>query len=91
LPAAFFDPTARLQRSNPCGCGSHARTPTWRARLTLAEQEAHKDFDNGPYFVPLAAMNEYAFVGLVTIAITLFAMGVMDILAVAITTPSNLL
>jgi hypothetical protein len=36
-------------------------------------------------------MNEYAFVGLVTIAITLFAMGVMDILAVAITALSNLL
>jgi hypothetical protein len=36
-------------------------------------------------------MNEYVFVGLVTIAITFFAMGVMDILAVAITTLGNLL
>jgi hypothetical protein len=36
-------------------------------------------------------MNEYAFVGLVTIAITLFTMGVMDILAVAITALGNLL
>jgi hypothetical protein len=36
-------------------------------------------------------MNEYVFVGLVTIAIALFAMGVMDILAVAITALGNLL
>jgi hypothetical protein len=36
-------------------------------------------------------MNEYAFVAVVTIAISLFAMGVMDILAVAITALSNLL
>jgi hypothetical protein len=36
-------------------------------------------------------MNEYVFVGLVTIAIALLAMGVMDVLAVAITTLSNFL
>jgi hypothetical protein len=35
-------------------------------------------------------LNEYVFVGLVTIAITLFAMGVMDILAVAIAALGNL-
>jgi hypothetical protein len=32
-------------------------------------------------------MDDYAFAGLVTIAVALFAMGVMDILAVIITTP----
>jgi hypothetical protein len=39
----------------------------------------------------LRTMNEFVFVGLVTIAITLLAMGVMDVLAVAITTLSNFL
>jgi hypothetical protein len=34
-------------------------------------------------------MNEYAFAGLVVIAITLLAMGVMDVLAVVITTLSR--
>ena len=36
-------------------------------------------------------MDDYVFAGLVTIAVTLLAMGVMDILAVMITTLSNTL
>jgi len=36
-------------------------------------------------------MDDYVFAGLVTIAVTLLAMGVMDILAVLITTLSNML
>jgi hypothetical protein len=36
-------------------------------------------------------MDDYAFAGLVTIAVALFAMGIMDILAVIITTLSNML
>jgi hypothetical protein len=35
-------------------------------------------------------MDEYVLAGLATIAITLLAMGIMDILAVVITTLSNL-
>jgi hypothetical protein len=34
-------------------------------------------------------MDEYVFSGLVTIAVTLLAVGIMDILAVMITTLSN--
>jgi hypothetical protein len=36
-------------------------------------------------------MDDYVFAGLVTIAVSLLAMGVMDILAVVITTVSNML
>lgn len=36
-------------------------------------------------------MDDYVFAGLVTIAVTLFAMGVMDVLAVMITTLSTML
>ncbi len=36
-------------------------------------------------------MNEYAFAGLVMIAITLLAMGIMDVFAVIITTLSKVL
>jgi hypothetical protein len=36
-------------------------------------------------------MNEYVFAGLVTIAFTLFAMGIMDVWAVMITTVSKVL
>jgi hypothetical protein len=38
----------------------------------------------GPY-----RMDEYVFAGLATIAVTLLAMGVMDVLAVIITTRSS--
>jgi hypothetical protein len=36
-------------------------------------------------------MDDYVFAGMVTIAFTLFAMGVMDVLAVMITTRSSML
>jgi|AmaraimetFIIA100_FD_contig_61_8640595_length_733_multi_5_in_0_out_0_2 hypothetical protein len=36
-------------------------------------------------------MNEYALAGLVLIAVTLLAMGIMDVLAVMFTTLSNVL
>jgi hypothetical protein len=36
-------------------------------------------------------MDEYVFAGLATIAVTLLAMGVMDVLAVIITTLSNMM
>jgi len=39
----------------------------------------------------LPRMDDYAFAGLVTIAVTLFAMGLMDVLAVMITTLSSML
>jgi hypothetical protein len=39
----------------------------------------------------LPHMEDYVFAGLVTIAITLFAMGVMDVLAVMITTLSSMI
>ena len=39
----------------------------------------------------LLRMDDYVFAGLVTIAVTLLAMEVMDILAVVITTASNML
>jgi hypothetical protein len=39
----------------------------------------------------VSRMDDYAFARLVTIAVALFAMGVMDILAVMITTLSNML
>jgi hypothetical protein len=40
----------------------------------------------GPY-----RMDEYVFAGLATIAVALLAMGVMDVLAVIITTLSNMM
>jgi hypothetical protein len=73
-----------------------SRAAWWPPATPAAHKEANGKFDNKPVYVTspfcrLARMNEYVFVGLVTIAITLFAMGVMNILAVGITALNNLL
>jgi hypothetical protein len=70
------------------------RTQERRAPASTLDGWSHKEANkNGmlPRSYHPSTMNEYVFVGLVTIAIALFAMGVMDILAVAITALGNLL